>query len=154
VARSTKSPWTTLPASFGINLGWQATDFQKVTARYDLRYDHYGRVETTPEDFITPTTRSPTVSPWGNGFPADLLLGSGSYARRADWEPWATFQLRSGDRELLEYRFVGKDFFFKTFHKPRRCRLLWRRAADRFTKYQFGLFDETRAWRPPLLHGR
>ena len=140
---------TTLPASFGINLGWQATDFQKVTARYDLRYDHYGRVETTPEDFITPT------STFTNGFTLGYelrkrgysLLGSGSYARRADWEPWG--DVSSFDPETQsywKYRFVlGKDFFFKTFHKLHvDAGYFGGERLDRFTKYQFGLFDETR----------
>lgn len=138
-----------LPASFGINFGWQATDFQKVTARYDLRYDHYGREDTTTEDFVTPT------STFTNGFSLGYelrkrgysLLGSGSYARRADWQPWGNVSTFDPETESYwRYRFVlGKDFFFKTFHKIHvDAGYFGGERLDRFTKYQFGLFDETR----------
>jgi len=138
-----------LPASFGINFGWQATDFQKLTARYDARYDHYGRMETTREDFVTPT------STFTNGFSLGYeyrkrgysFLGSGSYARRADWEPWGDVSTFDPETESYwRYRFVlGKDFFFKTFHKIHvDAGYFGGERLDRFTKYQFGLFDETR----------
>ncbi len=140
---------TSLPASLGLNLGWQATDFQKLSARYDLRYDHYGRDETAAEDFGTPT------STFTNGFTLGYefrkrgysLLGSGSYGRRADWEPWGDVEeFDPATRSYWRYRVVlGKDFFFKTFHKIHvDGGWFGGERLDRFTKYQFGLFDETR----------
>jgi len=138
-----------LPASFGINFGWQATDFQKLTARYDVRYDHYGRIETTREDFVTP--RSTFTNGFGLGYEfrkrGYSFLGSGSYARRADWEPWGEVSTFDPETESYwRYRFVlGKDFFFKTFHKIHvDAGYFGGERLDRFTKYQFGLFDETR----------
>lgn len=138
-----------LPASLGLNLGWQATDFQKVTGRYDLRYDHYGRLETTSEDFVTP------ISTFTHGFTLGYefrkrgysLLSSASYARRADWQPWGDLSDFDPDTESYwKYRFVlGKDFFFRTFHKIHiDAGYFGGDRLDRFTKYQFGLFDETR----------
>lgn len=139
----------TVPASLGVNFGWQATDFQKLSARYDLRFDYYARDETTAEDFVTPES---TLT---NGFTLGYeyrrrgysFLASSSYARRANWEPWgdvATFDPET--RSYWKYRFVvGKDFFFKTFHKFHvDAGYFGGERLDRFTKYQFGLFDETR----------
>ena len=140
---------TALPASLGFNLGWQATDLHKFTARYDLRYDHYGRDETTAEDFVTPT------STFTNGFTLGYefrkrgysLLGSSTYGRRAEWEPWGHVEeFDPATRSYWRYRAVlGKDFFFKTFHKIHvDGGWFGGERLDRFTKYQFGLFDETR----------
>jgi hypothetical protein len=139
----------TLPASSGVNFGWQATDFQKLSARYDLRYDHYGRAETTAEDFVIPE------STFTNGFTLGYeyrrrgysFLASGSFARRADWQPWGDVSSFDPDtKSYWKYRFVlAKDFFVKTFHKIHvDAGYFGGERLDRFTKYQFGLFDETR----------
>jgi hypothetical protein len=139
----------TLPASLGVNFGWQATDFQKVAARYDLRYDFYERSETTAEDFVVPN------STFTNGFTLGYeyrrrgysLLTSGSYARRADWEPWGDVESFDPITESYwRYRAtLGKDFFFKTFHKIHvDAGYFGGKRLDRFTEYRFGLFDETR----------
>jgi hypothetical protein len=75
------------------------------------------------------------------------FLGSGSYARRADWEPWGDVSTFDPETESYwRYRLVlGKDFFFKTFHKIHAdAGYFGGERLDRFTKYQFGLFDETR----------
>jgi len=139
----------TLPASLGVNFGWQATDFQKVTARYDLRYDFYERSETTAEDFVVP--RSTLTNGFTLGYEyrsrGYSLLASGSYARRADWEPWGDVESFDPSTESYwRYRTtLGKDFFFKTFHKIHvDAGYFGGERLDRFTKYQFGLFDETR----------
>ena len=139
----------TVPASTGVNFGWQFTDFQKLTARYDLSYDWYGRDETTAEAFVTPT------STFTNGFTLGYelrrrgysLLGSSSYAKRAAWEPWGDVSTFDPDTQSYwKYRVVfGKDFFFKTFHKIHvDAGYFGGERIDRFTSYQFGLFDETR----------
>ena len=139
----------TVPASMGVNFGWQFTDFQKLTARYDLRYDWYGRAETTAKEFVTPT------STFINGFTLGYefrrrgysLLGSSSYAQRAEWEPWGTVSRFDPDtRSYWKYRVVfSKDLFFKTFHKIHiDSGFFGGKRLDRFTSYQLGLFDETR----------
>ena len=58
----------------GVNFGWQFTDFQKLTARYDLGYDWYGRDETTAEAFVTPT------STFTNGFTLGYELRRHGYS--------------------------------------------------------------------------
>ena len=46
----------TWPLSTGLNLGWQATPFQKVTMQYQLRFDGYIRDTTTAETFQPPSS--------------------------------------------------------------------------------------------------
>jgi hypothetical protein len=144
-----ESSLRTVPATMGVNFGWQATGFQKVTARYDYRYDYFGRDETTSDEFVTP------VSTVTNGFTLGYehrrrgysLLASGSFAHRAGWEPWGDVSKFDPDTQSYwKYRLVGKkDFFFKTFHKIHvDAGFFGGERLDRFTKYQFGLFDETR----------
>lgn len=139
----------TVPASTGINLGWQVTDFQKLNVRYDVNYNWYGRSDATAEEFVTPSSTFTHGLTLGyelrrRGY---SLLGSASYAKRANWEPWGDVSTFDPDTEsYLKYRVVfGKDFFFKTFHKIHvDAGYFGGDRLDRFTSYQFGLFDETR----------
>jgi hypothetical protein len=50
------------PFSTGVNLGWQFTNFQKLTASYQFRYDHYSADDLTTPGFTVPDS---TVT---NGF--------------------------------------------------------------------------------------
>ncbi len=139
----------TLPASLGINFGWQATAFQKLTFRYDLQYDHYASAETTAADFVPPQSTFTNEITLGYELrrAGYSFLTSGSYAHRVSWEPWGNVDAFDPDtQDYWKYRFiVGKDFFFKTFHKIHfDAGFFGGDRLDRFTKYQLGLFDETR----------
>src|SRR5207249_7308949 len=46
----------TWPLSTGLNLGWQATPFQKATLQYQLRFDGYVRDRTTADTFQVPSS--------------------------------------------------------------------------------------------------
>ncbi len=137
------------PFSTGLNLGWQADSFQKVTGSYQFRYDHYGRTDETDPDFKPPPS---TVT---NGFGLAYeyrrggytLLLSGSHYRRGSWAEWG----QPGDydpdqRTYLKYSAsFSKDFFFAAVHKVHlNAAYFGGERLDRFSQYQFGLFEDNR----------
>lgn len=140
----------TWPLTAGANLGWQYTPFQKLTGQYQFRFDGFARERTTAETFRVPAS---TIT---NGFGAAWEYRRGGYSAvfngawhaRAGWRDWG----RAGaGTEGLEPRYVkynaslSKDFFFNVFHKVH-LNAAWfgGRGLDRFAKYQFGMFDDTR----------
>ena len=137
------------PFSTGLNLGWQADSFQKVTGSYQFRYDAYGRTDETDPDFKPPPS---TVT---NGFGLAYeyrrggytLLLSGSHYRRGTWAEWG----QPGDydpeqRTYLKYSAsFSKDFFFAAVHKVHlNAAYFGGERLDRFSQYQFGLFEDNR----------
>lgn len=144
----------TWPMTTGVNLGWQYTPFQKVTGQYQVRFDAFTGDTTTSDTFTTPSS---TVT---NGFGAaweyrrggySLLLNGTSY-RRGAWRAWGlaapdgTPSEGEGRQRYEKYSAnVSRDFYFKVFHKIH-LNGAWfsGRSLDRFSMYQFGLFDDTR----------
>lgn len=144
----------TWPLTTGLNLGWQYTPFQKVLGQYQFRFDGFVRDRTTREDFAVPSS---TVT---NGFGATweyrrggfIVVLNGTRYRRSSWEPWGLADAsgaRSGGADQRIYSKYGatlsKDVYFRVFHKIH-LNASWfsGRNLDRFAKYQFGLFDDTR----------
>lgn len=140
----------TWPLTTGANIGWQYTPFQKLTGQYQFRFDGFARERTTAETFRVPAS---TIT---NGFGAaweyrragySAVLNGAWYAR-AGWRDWG---LAGGGAGSLEPRYLkysaslSKDFFFNIFHKIH-LNAAWfgGRDLDRFAKYQFGMFDDTR----------
>jgi hypothetical protein len=143
----------TWPLTAGANLGWQYTPFQKLSGSYQFRFDAFTRDTTTSESYVVPAS---TVS---NG------VGGGWEYRRAGYSGvvYGTWYARSGWREwglpgnavrdqkstYVKYSAsLSRDFYFNLFHKVH-LNAAWfgGRDLDRFAKYQFGMFDDTR------LHG-
>ena len=138
----------TIPFSTGLNLGYQFTPFQKVSLNYQLRYDHYAANDETAADFVVP------VSTFTNGLTLAYeyrrggytLQATGALYRRASWERWG----REGDYDPAQQDYakwsasLSKDFF-AGLHKFRlNLAYFGGHDLDRFSMYQFGLFDETR----------
>jgi hypothetical protein len=139
----------TIPMSTGVNLGYQFTPFQKVAAGYSFRYDAYFRAPETAEDFILPrktVTHGVSVGYEFNRQGYRVGASAATFLRTA-WESWG----RPGDFEPGEdtYRRYsiggGKDFLFGPFQSVH-VGAGWYGGArlDRFSSYQFGLFDELR----------
>ena len=137
-------------ASTGLNLGYQVTDFQKVTVNAHVQYDQYlaspGDTATT---FIVPTSTA-TVSGGTNyeyrraGY---SLLGSWTYSRRARWENWgAGSGFDPAARTYTKYNIgVSKDFYVNAFSKIHvNAGYYGGERLDRFSMYRSGLFDDTR----------
>ena len=136
------------PFSTGVNLGWQFTNFQKLTASYQFRFDHYSADELTRPGFTIPES---TVT---NGFGLayeykrkGYSLGGSAFAyRRASWESWGTGE--GFDPEQQSYQkysaSLSKDFFFGLHKIHLNAAYYGGRNLDRFSMYQFGFFDENR----------
>jgi hypothetical protein len=136
--------------STGVNLGYQATDYQKVTLGSHAQYDHYSaETDYTSPDFVVPAD---TVTVNG-GFNYEYrrggysLLGSWAYFWRADWEPWGNVDdYDPATRTYTKYDVgLSKDFHFKPIHTIRlNGNYYGGQRLDRFSMYRFGLFDPTR----------
>jgi hypothetical protein len=137
------------PLSAGVNLGWQYTAFQKATFQYQLRFEPFVRDRTTAESFVVPssTTTHGLGATWEyrrGGYSAVL---NGTWYGRAKWAPWGPADaLETGSRTYDKYAaHISKDIFLSTFQKVHMNAAYFGGARlDRFSRYQFGLFDDTR----------
>jgi hypothetical protein len=137
------------PFSTGLNLGWQADSFQKITGSYQFRFDSFARDDGTDADFKAPSS---TVT---NGFGLAYeyrrggytLQASGTHYRRGSWNPWGAAGDYEADQRTYE-KYSGsfsKDFFFGAVHKVHlNAAYFGGRRLDRFSQYQFGLFEENK----------
>jgi hypothetical protein len=144
----------TWPMSTGLNLGWQATPFQKATLQYQVRSDWYVNDRTTAEDFDVPssTVTQGIGGAWEYRRAGYSLLVNGTWFGRATWGPWGFRQpgeaaaATTSPRTYAKYQAgLSRDFYLNPFHKIH-LNGAWfgGRDLDRFAKYQFGLFDDTR----------
>jgi hypothetical protein len=144
----------TWPLSTGLNVGWQYTPFQKLTAQYQFRFDGFVRDTTTSEDFTVPssTVTNGLGAAWEYRRGGYSLLLNGTRFRRATWNEWGaaspgeTLAGSAGQRSYMKYTAsLSRDFYFNVFHKIH-LNGAWFGGSDldRFSKYQFGLFDDTR----------
>ena len=137
-------------ASTGLNLGYQLTDFQKVTLSTHVQYDAYlTSPGNTDPAFVVPVS-TPTVNGAVNyeyrraGY---SLLGSYAYYQRATWEAWGYGDdFDPSSRSFTKYNLgLSKDYYFWTFSKVHlNAAYYGGQREDRFSMYRFGLFDETR----------
>ncbi len=139
----------TWPLSTGLNLGWQATSYQRLSTQYLFKFDGYVRDRTTSPDYVTPTS---TVTN-GVGLLYEYrrsgyaLTANGLWARRASWRPW-------GDPDALVQTPAAYAKYqvsaAKVFYLGPLSKLVlnggWFGGSrlDRFSQYQFGMFDDTR----------
>jgi hypothetical protein len=128
----------TWPISSGVNLGWQYTAFQKALFQYQFRFDGYVRDRTTAESFALPPS---TIT---NGFGGAWEYRRGGYSLVANGT-W--YRRRSGEQPTYtKYTAsISRDWYFKAIHKIH-LNGAWfgGQRLDRFSKYQFGMFDDTR----------
>ena len=146
----------TWPLSMGLNLGWQATPFQRATLQYQLRFDAYVRDRTTATTFQPPssTITNGIGGAWEYRRAGYNFLTSGTWFVRSRWAEWGAApaaddtqpNVAAEARTYLKYSVgLSKDVFVGPFQK------FFVNAAwfgghylDRFVQYQFGLFDDTR----------
>jgi hypothetical protein len=138
-----------IPGTTGANVGWQFTPFQKLKANYQFRYDFYFHDTTTDPDFVLP--RNTLTHGIGGGYEYKrrgyLLNVTGSAYHRTSSAPWgepgALVAPRTGYRRYAVT--LAKDYFLTTF-QTLHIGAGWYggRDLDRFSMYQFGLFDEVR----------
>ena len=138
-----------IPVALGLNLGYQVTPFHKVAAHYEFKYDAYFRDLTTGAAFVIPSSTATNGIGGGYEFRRrgySLLANAAAY-RRSTWERWgdaAAFDPRT--RTFTKYDIgISKDVGFRTFHTIHfNGTYFGGQRLDRFSMYQFGLFDATR----------
>jgi hypothetical protein len=148
----TESRVRRLPASAGVNLGFQATPFQKVAGHYEFKYDNYSRDPLAAPDFTPPSS----TGTHGLGVSYEYrrggysVIGNAMTHHRTNADPWGP----AGDVQAPPRSFatfdvgLSKDFIFATFHTIHLNGALFSGdQLDRFSMYQFGLFD------PARMHG-
>jgi hypothetical protein len=145
----------TWPLSTGLNLGWQATPFQRATLQYQLRFDAYVRDQTTAATFQPPpsTLTNGIGGAWEYRRGGYNLLASATWYARAGWAEWGTAPPEGqapsdapASSTYAKYSVgLSKDVFLGPFQKFN-VNGAWfgGRDLDRFVQYQFGMFDETR----------
>ena len=128
----------------------RSTPFQKVTARYEFKYDAYSamrrrrRLRGSVEHGDQRRGRGLRVS-------AARLLAARECDRVSSgstWTAWGRDELDSirADQTYTKYDVgLSKDFTFATFHTIHlNGTYFGGQRLDRFSMYQFGLFDATR----------
>jgi hypothetical protein len=121
-----------------VNVGWQYTAFQKAQFQYQFRFDGYVRDRTTSESFAPP----PSTITNGVGGAWEYRRAGYSFVANGTW-----YRRRSGEQPTYtKYTAsISRDWYFKALHKIH-LNGAWfgGQRLDRFSKYQFGMFDDTR----------
>jgi len=139
----------TWPLNTGFNLGWQYTPFQKATLQYQFHFDGFHADTTTTADFVVPAS---TIT---NGLGGAYEYRRGGYSAvlngawygRGRWTPWGVpGSLTDAGRTYTKYSFnLSRDFYLSPIQKLHlNGAYFGGRRLDRFSRYQFGLFDDTR----------
>lgn len=144
----------TWPLTVGGNLGWQFTPFQKLTGQYHFRFDGYARERTTSDTYRVPasTITNGVGAVWDYRRGGYSLAVNGTMFTRTGWREWGPAGMPAPEPSRARYlkysASLSRDFHLDPFQKLH-LNGAWfgGRDLDRFAKYQFGMFDDTR------LHG-
>jgi hypothetical protein len=132
-----------------LNLGWQYTAFQKATFQYQFHFDGFHADTTTSEDYVVPAS---TIT-HGLGGAYEYRRGgysavlNGAWYGRGRWTPWGVpGSLTSDGRTYTKYSAnLSRDFYVSPIQKIHlNGAYFGGQRLDRFSRYQFGLFDDTR----------
>lgn len=148
----------TWPLTTGLNLGWQFTPFQKVSAQYQFRFDGYARDTTTSDEFVVPasTVTNGFGGAWEYRRAGYSVVANGTWFSRVGWRDWGFEPDPASRSNYVKYTAsISRDFYFNVFHKVH-LNGAWfgGRDLDRFAKYQFGMFDDTRIHGVPASGAR
>jgi hypothetical protein len=141
-----------IPAATGLNIGFQATPFQKITGTYEFKYDAYSRDPArTVASFTIPSSTATDGAGVGYEYrrAGYSVLAHATAYWRTTWLPWGPQVGSSFDPAAKDYTHydagVSKDFIFSTFNTIHlNGAYFGGERLDRFSMYQFGLFDATR----------
>lgn len=132
----------------GTTIGYQVTPFHKVTGRYEFKYDAYFADPLQSASFVTPSNTATHGLAAGYEFRRQgySLTANASAYRRMSWTPWGTGAFDPATRSYRRYDAgISKDFLFKMVHTVHlNAQYFGGSRLDRFSMYQFGMFDATR----------
>ncbi len=148
----------TWPLTTGFNFGWQYTPFQKVSGQYQFRFDGYVRDTTTSDSFVVPasTVTSGFGGAWEYRRGGYSAVVNGAWFARAGWRDWGFVPDPASQSTYVKYSAsLSRDFYLGIFQKIH-LNGAWfgGRDLDRFAKYQFGMFDDTRIHGVPASGAR
>jgi|CXWL01.1.fsa_nt_gi hypothetical protein len=139
------------PVRLALNLGHPLGAFGKLDLGYNVEYRTFSRADETDDTFVLPQdtlTHSMTV---GTSFARQgyRLGAEGRYSTRADWQPWGlpgNPELDDDQKSYAQWRgSAAKNWYFKNFQKVGvELDYLGGRHLDRFSKYEFGFFGDSR----------
>ena len=139
----------TWPLSAGGNLGWQYSSFQKLLFNYSINFNAFLKDRTTAEDYVVP--RSTITHGLGLGWEfrraGYSFVTNGTWYGRQAWEPWGPAgAVTETPQTYTKYSAsVAKEFYLSLLTKARlNAAYFGGRDLDRFSTYQFGLFDDTK----------
>jgi len=139
----------TWPLAAGGNLGWQYTSFQKAQFNYTFNFNGYLKDRTTAEDFVVPTT---TITHgfglgWEYRRAGYSFVTNGAWYGRQAWDAWGPAgNVTKTPRTYTKYSAsITKEIFLSLLTKARvNAAYYGGQDQDRFSTYQFGLFDDTK----------
>jgi hypothetical protein len=140
----------TWPMFVNGNIGYQFTSFQKISGQYQFNFRAYVRDgRTTPEDYTVPSS---TVT-HGLGLAYEYTRAGysfeaqGTHFIRTHWEPWGpagAVQQTSPTYDTFGIN-LSKDWYLGLFQKLHvNGAYFGGDRLDRFSQYQFGMFDDTK----------
>ncbi len=129
-----------------------------MSAQYQFRFDGYVRDTTTSEAFVVPA--STVTNGFGGGWEyrraGYSLVVNGAWFSRVGWHDWGIEPDPASGSTYVKYgASISRDFYFNVFHKVH-LNGAWfgGQDLDRFAKYQFGIFDDTRIHGVPASGAR
>jgi hypothetical protein len=139
----------TAPLSTGLNLGFRLSPSHKISARLEIRHDRYAAGPDTAADFTPPS--STTTAGEGLGYEfrrrGYSVTASATAYQRSHWTPWGragTFDPSTGTYARYDAG-ISKDFTLAPFQSIHlNGQYFGGTRLDRFSMYQFGMFDATR----------
>ena len=140
-----------LPARLSFHLGYPLGGYGKLRATYALGYFNFQRADDTAPGFRLPSDHF--VHTYG----LDLQLSRSGYRlrlagnqhRRSRWEPWGPAENPDYDARDRTYETwsaaASKNWYFSKFRKlGAEVEYLGGSRLDRFSKYGFGIFGDSR----------
>jgi hypothetical protein len=147
----TREEIQSVPATFTLKLGHPIGDFIKISAEYGLFYSHYKRDDNTDPAFVLPSDNLLQSVALGaqyarSGYKLNL---DGSYNRRSKWELWGlpgNTEFDPRNQDFIRWQAsLAKSWYLPAFQRIG-VELDYDSGSrlDRFSKYQFGFFGDTR----------
>jgi hypothetical protein len=139
------------PASFALKLGRPLGSFTKLSAEYRLSSRDFSRTDDTAEDFVLPSDHlEHSFGLSGRYARSGYSLGfKAGYSLRSEWEPWGLPGVSDFSTDHEDFLYWGASLS-KTWHLGNFRKLGAELAyvdgedLDRFSKYGFGFFGDTR----------
>jgi hypothetical protein len=143
-----------LPARIALNIGHPLGNFVKWSSSYGLAYSKFSTSDDTASDFVLPQDHFTHSLSTGLAFSRSgyRLALSGAFHQRSKWEFWglpdaeARGEFDPDAEQYLTWRAsASKNWYLPNFRKfGLELEYLGGEDLDRFSKYQFGFFGDTK----------